>query len=170
MNEQRQSSSDGESTGAANPEATRSIRVSGSEEFSGWYHYIAVRESLTPTQLYIQAMHAARDNGALWVHCEMKRVSVEGLYVSNPSNAALPMPPQDTRIAFLVVTKARMAQLLVDLDASGIPYIQNKEISGDLAGMITSVSFMTNDKAKVEPFTSHLPKAKLMRVQVPEEK
>lgn len=141
-------------------------------EFSGWFHYVVVRESITPTQLQIQGMHASRDSGALFVHCELAKMAQEKgvtLFAAARTLTPLPFPPGDTRIGFLVATKARMEKLIKDLDAAGIPYIQNKEDAGDLKNMgCTSISFMTKDKAAVEPIVGHLPKARLMKVQEPQ--
>lgn len=145
------------------------------EAFSGWYHYVIVLESLTPTQLLIQSMHGSRDTGAKHALMQIigsfngRNVTADDIREAVERLFEQAMPPQDTRIAFLVATKARMAKLIEDLTAAKIDFIQNKEIAGDLAGKITSVSFMTKDKAEVEPFVGHLPKGRLLKLQPREE-
>lgn len=164
---------------SAKERGTDGVEAGGSspslEAFSGWYHYIVVRESLTPPQLLIQAMHAARDNGAR--HALMQIIeSFAGRNVTDDDVREAvgrlfekAMPPQDTRIAFLVATKARLAKLIGDLTAAKIDFIQNKEVAGDLEGKVTSVSFMTKDKAAVEPIVGHLPKGRLLKLAPGEE-
>lgn len=140
----------------------------GDAPFSGVYQVIVVRDKLTAGQTMAQGFHVARDSGAEWAlrPREMTREAVARL---GSAAAVDRIPPPDTRVVILAATKARMAKLIEDLTAAGIPFVQNKEIDGDLAGVVTSVGLVTADKASVDPFISHLPKAKFVRVANEEE-
>lgn len=64
--------------------------------------------------------------------------------------------PGHTRVATLKATKAQLAKLAADLIAAGIEHKPIVESEGRLAGVMTGIGLVTDNKPAVDPYIGHL--------------
>jgi hypothetical protein len=147
------------------------------------YHYIVIRKELSGGAALAHVAHASGESAA--VHSLLKAAAVlveafrnarpisfgelEGILISEELRAhADPMAlfekcqlPGDTRAVILGATKDQMAELLDGLDRAHVPHKAIIETDGPLAGMITSVGLVTENRAALKPLLGELKPFKL---------
>lgn len=106
--------------------------VAGSTPARGaTYQYIVVRKELSGGALLAQVAHAAGES------------------VTKPL-------PADTRVVVLQATKGELSLLTADLMAGSFPHKAILETDGPLAGSITAVGIVTEDRDRLRPLVRDL--------------
>lgn len=145
------------------------------------YHYIVIRKDLSGGAALAQVAHAAGESASL--HSLLKVTSVSlpvteprpisfggerGFFLERPPVDADPMAlfekyqlPGDTRAVILGATKEQMAELIDGLSHANVPHKTIIETDGPLAGMITSLGLVTENRAALKPLLGNLKPFKL---------
>lgn len=122
------------------------------------FHYVIIRKELTGGAALAQVGHAAGESAALHV---LSKVKVAGEPLSFGNKVVRVMPddfdplvhqlPDDTRLAVLGATKEQLGQVMDALLRENVPHKAITETDGPLAGMVTSIGLVTDDKASLAP-------------------
>lgn len=103
------------------------------------FHYAIMRKELSGGALLAQVFHAGADS-------VKKHLEGGGEY------------PHDTRAVILVATKEQLAEVVERLRSSPeeFTHLVVQETDGPLAGSITAVSVITEDRDALKPILGHL--------------
>lgn len=142
------------------------------------YHYIVIRKELSGGAALAQVAHAAGESASL--HSLLKVAAAapsadarplsfgghEGFFVKSVTSDPMAIfekhqLPGDARAVILGATKDQMAELLDGLTRSNVPHKAIIETDGPLAGMITAVGLVTENRAAVKPILGELKPFKL---------
>ena len=90
--------------------------------------YLVVRKEMTGGALLAQVSHASSEAGSQWTIERGHEI------------------PRDTRACILGATKEELAKLRFDLTAAGVSYCAIEESDGPLAGVVTALGLVTDDR------------------------
>lgn len=118
------------------------------------FHYVIIRKELSGGAALAQVGHAAGESAALHA---LSKVKVEGEPLSFGNQVVTVIDPakfdplrhqlpNDTRLAVLGATKEQLATLLDELLREGVQHKAITETDGSLAGMVTSIGLVTDDR------------------------
>lgn len=120
------------------------------------FHYVIIRKELSGGAALAQVGHAAGESASVW---SLSKVKATGELISYGNKVALELKlpwdplqhqlPGDLRLAVLGATKEQLAEVVEALEGAGIPHRAIVETDGPLAGMVTSVGLVVDDKDSV---------------------
>lgn len=117
------------------------------------FHYVIIRKELSGGDALAQVAHAAGESAALHVLSKVKLAGEPmsfGNQVVTVIHAFDPLVHQlhpETRLAVLGATKAELASVLEELLRENVQHKAITETDGSLAGMVTAIGVITDDKA-----------------------
>lgn len=120
-------------------------------------HYVVVRKELRADHQVAHIAHAAGESASLWTVNQALACGARGAACNGQEH----LLPADTTAVVLEATKAQLRQLLDVLLRENVPHKPIVETTGQIAGMLTAVGVVTQDKAALVasvPLLGELPR------------
>lgn len=116
------------------------------------WHYIVIRKELAGGAALAQVAHAAGESASMWTAlraaaCARRSGACDGLEHQ--------LPP-DTRLVVLGATKEQMQRVLDGFLRENVQHKTIVETDGPLAGMVTALGVVTEDREALKPHVGEL--------------